>query len=89
MMSELAVEKDERRTSNVQHRIKKQTTTRQRRASISPPPADPTSNIEVSEDSDHAKAVTPANAGVQSSSDGMISLDSRVRGNDKNGSNTC
>jgi len=31
-----------------------------------------------------SKAVTPANAGVQSCC-GMISLDSRVRGNDNNG----
>jgi hypothetical protein len=46
-------------------------------------------NVQVSEGSDHAKAVTPANAGVQFRSDGMISLDSRIRGNDKNGSNTC
>ena len=49
------------------------------------------SNVQVSEDSDKPKAVTPANAGVQSRH-GMISLDSRspigvedkVRGNDKN-----
>ncbi len=31
-----------------------------------------------------SKTVTPANAGVQSRRGGMISLDSRVRGNDKN-----
>ncbi len=30
------------------------------------------------------KAVTPAKAGVQSRRGGMIYLDSRVRGNDKN-----
>ena len=32
-----------------------------------------------------SKAVTPANAGVQSRRGGMISLDSRFRGNDRTG----
>ena len=35
-----------------------------------------------------SKAVTPANAGVQPRSGAAISLDSRVRGNDENGSET-